>query len=264
MRAYAKSAAQDPARQQRILDHTQMARRIALRVGRRVPDWITADDLIAAAMIGLAEAADRYDASRGEPFVAFAEKRIRGAVLDELRRGDILPRRARQAARKVGEAVRSLTGRLGRPPEDEEIAAELGVPVDAYREELEGLVHVGCVELGPEVTERRHSDLPEKSSPAAHAEKAQIMSHLRTALDVLPERDLRILSLYYVEELPYAEIGRLIGVSESRVCQLHSRALARLRAEMPDHDGADDGDDDETPRAPTPRRAPAAAAGRSL
>jgi RNA polymerase sigma factor FliA len=234
MRAYAAHAPKDPNRQQRILDHTQMARRIALRVGRRVPDWITADDLVAAAMIGLAEAADRYDDSRGEPFVAFAEKRIRGAVLDELRRGDILPRRARQAARKVGEAVRHLTGKLGRPPEDEEIAAHMGVSVEDYREDLEGLVHVGCVELGPEVSERRQSEAPEKVSPAAHAEKVQIMGHLRQALDILPERDLKILSLYYVEELPYAEIGRLIGVSESRVCQLHSRALARLRAEMTD------------------------------
>jgi len=232
MKGYATTAAKDPMRERRILDHTQMARRIALRVGRRVPDWITADDLVAAAMIGLAEAADRYDEKRGEPFVAFAEKRIRGAVLDELRRGDILPRRARQAARKVGEAVRRLTGKLGRPPEDEEIAGELGVSVEDYREDLEGLVHVGCVELGPEVTERRHADVPERVSPAAMAEKAQIMQHLRNALDVLPERDLKILSLYYVEELPYAEIGRLIGVSESRVCQLHSRALARLRTEM--------------------------------
>jgi RNA polymerase sigma factor for flagellar operon FliA len=154
-------------------------------------------------------------------------------VLDELRRGDILPRRARQAARKVGETVRSLTGKLGRPPEDEEIAATLGVSVEEYREDLEGLVHVGCVELGPRVPSLESSaDAPERVSPAAMAEKAQIMQHLRNALDVLPERDLKILSLYYVEELPYAEIGRLIGVSESRVCQLHSRALARLRTEM--------------------------------
>ena len=130
-----------------IHEHIDMARRIALRVARRLPDWITTDDVVAAAMVGLTEAADRYDSTRGEPFAAFAEKRIRGAVLDELRRGDLMPRRARVKARQVGQAAARLEGKLGRPPEDEELALELGVSVEEYREDLAGLTHVALVDL---------------------------------------------------------------------------------------------------------------------
>src|SRR5689334_11936213 len=107
MRAVATKVAR-PVNSRLIQEHIEMARRIALRVARRLPAWIGSDDVVAAAMVGLTEAAQRYDGSRGEPFVAFAEKRIRGAVLDELRRGDVMTRRARVAARKVGEATARL------------------------------------------------------------------------------------------------------------------------------------------------------------
>src|SRR4051794_25954372 len=135
MKPYARPT-RDPARERLIADHIDMGRRIALRVARRIPDWLSEDDLIAAAMIGLAEAADRYDASRGEPFVAFAEKRIRGAVLDELRRGDVLPRRGRNNARQGTPTIRTLGDKYGRGPENTEDAQGPRVTVENYREEV--------------------------------------------------------------------------------------------------------------------------------
>ncbi len=239
MKAYARAA--HPSlndRDRLIAEHVDVARRIALRVARRVPDWLSVDDLVGAGMIGLAEAADRYDGSRGEPFIGFAEKRIRGAVLDELRRGDIMPRRVRNTARKVGEAIRGLEQQLGRPPEDEEVAAKLGVGVAEYRDDLAGLTHVAVVELeSPELAPEAHRS-PDEESPEAQTAKVELMRRIQECLHRLPERDALILSLYYNEEFTYTEIGGLLGVSESRVCQLHSRAIARLRVEIETPAGA--------------------------
>jgi RNA polymerase sigma factor for flagellar operon FliA len=233
MKAYAThQTAHSSERDRLIAEHIDMARRIALKAARRLPERMTHDDIVAAAMVGLTEAADRYDATRGEPFVAFAEKRIRGAVLDELRRGDLLPRRARTTANRMGHVIAKLEQKLGRRPEDEEVAEAMDVTVDKFREELAGLTHVSVVDIeGPGVANHIEDSM---QLPSVSAEKAQIVARLREALDEIPERDALILSLYYVEDFNYVEIGKVLGVSESRVCQLHSRALSRLRAEMSD------------------------------
>jgi RNA polymerase sigma factor for flagellar operon FliA len=218
------------ARHQLITEHMPMARRIARKVARRMPDNIRHEDLESAALVGLCEAADRYDHTRPNApdfkgsFVAFAAKRIRGAVLDELRRGDLMPRRARSAANKLGSAVSSLERRLGRTPEENEVAKELGVSLAAFRECFAGLVPVRVVEL-PQASEIIDSS----SSPMAELERSEAIRRVRTALGTLAERDALVLSLYYVEDFSYIEIGEVLGVSESRVCQLHARALNRLR-----------------------------------
>lgn len=231
MNAYSRSTTSVDRRDRLIAEHVEVARRIALRVARRVPDWLSEEDLVAAAMVGLAEAADRYDETREEPFVAFAEKRIRGAVLDELRRGDILPRRLRTRAREVGRTIHELEAKLGRAPEDEEVARALSVSLEEYREDLEALTHVSLVDLGPTLAATIEAGATE-DSPALLAERAQLAERLRRSLSRLPERDAQVLALYYVEELSYAEIGVVLGVSESRVWQLHARALLRLRADL--------------------------------
>ena len=232
MKAYAQHRINDRRRDDLIVTHVDVAKRIALRVARRVPDWISVDDLVAAGMMGLAEAADRYDEDRGEPFVAFAEKRIRGAVLDELRRGDIMPRRVRTKARQVGNAIRLLEQKLGRAPEDEEIAAALEVSVEEYRDNLAALNHVALIEVTPEIARSEAYSTQEESSPRIQAERCEMLRLIEEALHRLEERDALILSLYYNEQFTYSEIGDLLEVSESRVCQLHSRALARLRVEV--------------------------------
>lgn len=229
MNPYSRSpgASSRDDRDRLITEHIDMARRIAQRIGRRVPDWIRHEDLIAAALLGLADAADRFDAARGGPFVAFAEPRIRGAVLDELRRGDIMPRRVRATARRVGEAMREVERKIGREPEDEEVARELGVSVEVYRGELEQLTHVRLIEL-PALDE---GEAP-TPSPDDEAARAELRAGLERALATLPERDRLLLALYYLEELSYSEIGHVLGVSESRICQLHGRAVARLRTAL--------------------------------
>jgi len=199
-------------------------------MARRCPDWIAREDLVAAGLLGLTEAAERYDETRNEPFLSFAEKRIRGAVLDELRRGDIMPRRVRQMARKIGATIQQLEREHGEAPTDERVANALGVPLDEYRANLEQLVHVtvGALEVGDD------SMLPtgEESSPETQAARLEALRRVRSALDRLDQRDILILSLYYNEELTYSEIAQVLGVTTSRVCQLHGRAIARLRAEI--------------------------------
>ncbi len=241
MRAYASVTAKSTVERNRLIaEFAPMARRVALRVARRTPSWIASEDLVSAAMVGLAEAAERYDSSRGEPFVAFATKRVRGAVLDELRRGDPLSRSARRSARQLGETMRTLEQRLGRPPEDHEVAAALGIDVEEYQDELAMLTHISTV--GLEVAESGGGGAIADAgpSPAGELERAQTLANLTESLKTLAPRDAQILGLYYNEEFTYAEIGELLGVTESRVCQLHGRALARLRAaveKMEDSDG---------------------------
>lgn len=233
--ASASVAVRNPERDRLIAEHVDMARRIAGRVGRRVPDWIREDDLVGAAMIGLTEAADRFDASLGQPFVAFAERRIRGAVLDELRRGDPMPRRKRADARKLGQTIATLEHKFGRPPEDLEIANAMGVSLAEYQEELEGLTQVSFVDLD-QLGGGKHEPANDNAWPSAATEKKQLAQRLHSAMETLPERDALVLSLYYVEELSYLEIAEVLSVSESRVCQLHARALARLKAELKESD----------------------------
>ena len=237
MNPYAKSMVSDRTRRDALIaEHLPIARRIARRIARHLPSERALDDVLQAAYLGLAQAAERFDPHRGEPFLAFAELRIRGAVLDELRRGDILSRRSRVLARRIGRTITALEHTLGRPPEDEEVARALDVSVEVYREELEALTRVAFVDFdeqaadGPPVS--RSFELPHTAM-----ESSETIETLRTSLQALPERDATLLSLYYVEELTYAEIGQVLGVSESRICQLHGRAIARLKSRM---DAADE------------------------
>jgi RNA polymerase sigma factor FliA len=219
-----------------IAEHVEVARRISLRMARRCPDWIPREDLVAAGLLGLTEAAERYDGTRNEPFLVFAEKRIRGAVLDELRRGDIMPRRVRQLARKIGVTIQELERKLGGPPDDEAIAAALGVSVQEYREDLEQLVHVTVGAL--ETTDDSLLPSGTEDSPERQAAHMEAMRRVRGALTQLEHRDILILTLYYNEELTYGEIAQVLRVTTSRVCQLHARAIARLRAEIQRPSGA--------------------------
>jgi RNA polymerase sigma factor for flagellar operon FliA len=230
MKAYATQLQRSASERDRLIaDHLDHAKRISLSMARRCPAWIAREDIIAAGMLGLTEAAARYDQNRNEPFLAFAEKRIRGAVLDELRRGDIMPRRARQMARKIGATIRELEHHLGKTPTDEQVAEALGVPLDEYRSELEQLVHVTVGAL-----EERDDDAyaSRDASPEADAARREAMRRVRVALPKLEQRDLLVLALYYNEELTYQEIAQVLGVTTSRVCQLHGRAIARLRDEI--------------------------------
>ena len=230
MKAYSNQLRRPNHERDRLIaEHLDIAKRIAARIARRCPSFIAKEDLHAAAMLGLTEAAERYDTARQEPFLGFAEKRIRGAILDELRRGDIMPRRTRQLARKIGQTIAQLEKDFGRPPIDEEVAEALGVSLEEYKNELEQLVHVS---IGSFDAEDDGGMVTSDASPESQAARRQILAHVRQALPRLDARDVLVLSLYYNEELTYPEIGEVLKVTTSRVCQLHGRAIARLRAEI--------------------------------
>ena len=206
-----------------IHDHTPVARRIALRMARRCPDWVAREDLVAAGMLGLIEAADRYDDTRAEPFVSFAEHRIRGAILDELRRGDIMPRRARQLARKIVAATQQLE-QTGEPVTDERVADAIGVTPEAYRRDLAALAHVQVAPLEGDT-------LPAgDEAPDVQAEQRNLLGRVQGALAQLPPRDVTVLGLYFLEDYTYQQIADALGITPSRVCQLLWRAIDRLRA----------------------------------
>ncbi len=213
-------------RDQLIRDHADIARRIALKMARRCPEWVARDDLISAGMLGLIEAAERYDGARDEPFVSFAEHRIRGAVLDELRRGDIMPRRVRQLARKIVTAMRELE-KNGEPATDQSVADALGVPVEKYRDHLAQLAHVTVGSLDD------HDHLAAKdSAPDVQAAHRQRLDKVREALARLDARDVTILGLHYIEDMTYQQIAEVVNVTPSRVCQLLWRAVERLRGQI--------------------------------
>ena len=204
------------SRNKLIADHTDIARRIALKMARRCPDWIAREDIVGAGMLGLAEAAARYDESRAEPFLAFAELRIRGAVLDELRRGDLLPRRVRQTARKVANAIRELETQ-GETASDARVAMKLGVSLDKYRTDLAHLVNVEI-----ETVDESSPKLGTSASlaPDEQAAHRQQLARVHAALAKMEKRDVTILGLHYIEDLTYQEISKTLGVTPSRVCQL--------------------------------------------
>ena len=232
MQAFGNSA---QARDRLIRDHADAARRIALRMARRCPDWVAREDIVSAGMLGLIEAAERYDGTRAEPFLAFAEHRIRGAVLDELRRGDIMPRRVRQLARKINAAIRELE-KDGEAATDARVAEALGVTIEHYRAGLSELVHV---EVGS--MEGEEARLVATSvAPDVEAGHRLTIARVRAALEHLEQRDVTILGLHYVEDLTYQEIAETLRITPSRVCQLLWRAVERLRAQL--------GTEDEQPR----------------
>jgi len=217
-------------RQQREIyeRYLPIVRRIAMRTVRSLPPSITIDDVISAGWLGMVEALGRRTPEMTEDhFEAFASYRVRGAILDYLRMLDPMSRKLRGASRKITEVVSGLVGRLGRTPEQEEVAAELGIDLEEYQGLLGEISEAGLARL-------ELSDISEpgstEASPEAQAARREIVDAVAGAIDELPERLKLVVGLYYQEECSFREIGEVLGVTESRVCQLHSEAMHLIRA----------------------------------
>lgn len=219
-----------------VRQYAPLVKRIAHHLMARLPAHLLLDDLLQAGMIGLLEAFSKYDPSKGASFETYAGIRIRGAIIDEVRRGDWTPRSVHRNSRRISEAVSVVEARTGQDASDAEVAEELGVSLDEYYALLQDSVETKLFSLD-EITEDRDegpgeqlsSDTPE---PAAQLETEGFRSALAMAIDGLPEREKLVLSLYYAEELNLKEIGEILGVTESRVSQIHSQAAIRLRSRL--------------------------------
>lgn len=220
-----------------LTQYMPLVRRQALTLQVRLPASIELDDLIQAGMVGLLEALGRFDATQGATFATFASQRIRGAMMDELRTGDWLPRSVRRSARAVDSAVRQLEQQLGRAPEENEIAQHLEMPLSEYQQLLNDTNSGQLLpfeELVADGGEPSNNELA--NSPFEQLLDGQQRQTLIEAIEALPEREKLLMALYYQEELNLKEVGAVLGVTESRVSQLHSQAVSRLRARL--HDSA--------------------------
>jgi RNA polymerase sigma factor for flagellar operon FliA len=227
--------AQDPKeRDALVMAHVDLVRSMASRLGRRLPSQVELSELVSVGVLGLIEAANRYQPSLGVPFDAFARRRIHGAMLDALRGLDWVPRSLRKLQRDVDGAMSRLRHTLGREPEAEEIAAALGVTPDDYEAKLDELRLADLAAVQPAGTGEESTGLLEVAiddeGPYRQLERHELRARLAEALMELPERERQILALSYEQELTLAEIGRVIGVGESRVSQLRTQAVARLRS----------------------------------
>lgn len=227
----------------RLVDtHVPLVKRIAYHLLGRLPSDVQVDDLIQAGVIGLLEAAKNYDASQGASFETYAGIRIRGAMLDEVRRSDWTPRSVHRNARRVSEAVRVVEHREGREAQAHEVAAELGVDIDEYQRMVSDAVSSRVLSFEDvfEPESEGENRLPgNEPDPLERLQQEGFREALAREVDGLPERERLVMSLYYDNELNLREIGEVLGVTESRVCQLHGQALVRLRARMADWTGAD-------------------------
>ena len=229
--------------EQLINDNTALVQRIAHHLLARLPASVQLDDLLQAGMLGLLEASRRFDSGQGASFATFAERRIRGAMLDEIRKGDWVPRSVHRKAREVTAAVQAAEHALGREAKEHEIAEQMGISLSDYQatlNDMQGQKLLSLDELdssnetGNGVGRELGSDflVSPDLGPEDSVQRQQAIASLAAAIDALPERERLVMSLYYDEGLNLKEIGQVLEISESRVSQILSQTLARLRARL--------------------------------
>ncbi len=232
--AYRKQEVDD--RERIIEEFLPIIKHLAFKVSRGFDDDGITEDLISSGVLGLLEAMEKFDATRGIKLNTFAYLRIRGAMIDELRKRDWFPRSARTKAKKLEEVIRKLEARLGRYPREEEVAEELKVDLDDYLIMLKdfGSLSVLSIEDISEVSGMDREGIiryvvEEGASPEARAEMRELEGLLGREIDRLPEKQKLVLSLYYYEDMNMKEIAEVLGITEARISQIHSQAVLSLR-----------------------------------
>jgi RNA polymerase sigma factor for flagellar operon FliA len=221
-------------RERLIMEHLPQVRLIARKIHERVPSSVAFDDLLSAGVIGLIQAIDNFNAAQGVKLRTYAEFRIRGAILDSLREGDWAPRMKRKLARELEAAVTRAEQALGRAPDESDIAAQLGIPVEEYRNKLN---EVAALDIGELQYARNEQDSPtllqyavsNEESPEVTLERTELEKLIASAIDRIPGPERTVLSLYFFEELTLREIAEIMGIHLSRVSQIKSQAILRLR-----------------------------------
>jgi RNA polymerase sigma factor FliA len=223
-----------------LLEHLPIVRFLARRIHERLPQHVEMEDLVSAGVVGLMDAFTKFDPRKKVQFRSYAQFRIRGAILDSLRTLDWSPRELRRKGRAVEEAIRVLTARLGRAPDEMEIAAELDVSLDQYQALLGNLkgLEIGTLhaEHNEDSGEEELAYVPgqPEDDPLFRCLRGELKERLADSIERLPERERLVMTLYYYEELTMREIGLALGVVESRISQIHASAVVHLRAALSD------------------------------
>jgi RNA polymerase sigma factor for flagellar operon FliA len=232
---YALTAGQSP--ELLVEQHAQLVKRIAAHLLARLPDGTELDDLVQVGLIALLDAARNYSPDKGASFETYAGIRVRGAMLDEVRSNDWAPRSVYKKQRQLSAAIQAVENRTGNHAQPQEIAEELGVPLDEYFQMLaatSGARMFSLDQAEPESEFSGERQVDPDADPVSELESDEFRAAMAAAIERLPEREALIMALYYDEELNLKEIGEVLGVSESRICQIHGQALARLRARLQD------------------------------
>lgn len=222
-----------------IEEFVPIIKNLALKVAKGINDEDLLDDLISAGVLGLLEAMEKYEPKKGIKLKTYAYLRIRGAMLDELRSRDYFPRSARAKAKRIEKVIRELEGKLGRMPEDVEVASYLNMETEEYLDMLKQFSNLSVISID-ELMERTGEDrerimkyiLEEGENPEKSAEMKEIERVIEEEFERLPEKQKIVLSLYYKDDLNMKEIARVLGVTEARVCQIHAQAILNLRASL--------------------------------
>jgi len=231
--AYETAASSDALVEQ----HALLVKRIASHLINRIPNTVEMDDLIQVGLIALLDAARNYSPDKGAKFETFASFRIRGAMLDEVRSQNWVPRSHFRKRRQISEAMRKVENRLGRAAEPREIAEELDMPLDEFNRlfaDASASPLFSLDELSPDSDSEFEPRAAVTDNPSVEHQLDELKDNIAAGIAQLPEREALVLSLYYQEELHLKEIGEVLGVSESRVCQIHRQALTRLRFQLSD------------------------------
>ena len=225
------------SKDQMVAEFAPMVKRVAYHLMARLPASVQVDDLIQVGLIGLLDAFANFDGTYGAQFETYAVQRVRGAMLDELRQADWLPRAARKNLRTIESTINALQQRLGRHPSETELAQEMQVPLDQYQQMLQEsrgcqILHYEDFQPTEEGDFFEHYATGGAPDPLSLIEDDRFRATLIACIAALPEREKLVMGLYYEQELNLKEIGEVLEVSESRICQLHSQAVARLRSRL--------------------------------
>jgi len=234
-------------RERLILEYAPMIRYVAGRIAMRLPAHVAMEDLIGAGVLGLIDAVDKFDPEKNVKFKTYAEFRVRGAILDELRAMDWVPRSVRKKSSDLEDAIGRLQNRLGRPAEDEEIAEELGIGLDELHRLLDEVSGVNLLSLDDADSPLGNLDSEQVmeamgreglEDPLVMLGLVELRRVIASAIEGLPEKEKLVVSLYYYDELTMREIGEVLGYTESRISQMHTKAILRLRARLRDFGGS--------------------------
>lgn len=233
------AAAKKTDKERLIEEYLPVIKHFAYKISKGFDDETTTEDLISAGILGLLEAIEKFDPTRGAQLKTFAYLRIRGAMIDELRAKDWFSRNARTKAKKIEETIRVLENRLGRHPLEEEIADEMDMEFEDYLTFIKNYKNLFVLSIedlyesvGEDKEKMMRYVIEESENPAEFAEFREIENLLAGEIDRLPEKQKLVLSLYYYEDLNMKEIASVLGITEARVCQIHSQAILNLRAKI--------------------------------